>query len=176
MKRAEKRIFNFFSEVKSTVKRHDFLQFWTRNNNACSKMSLSRVWKIARKKFICQFRHCCCPTDNKIRKRFHLDPIHPKPERLNWSAEGVLSTTGEQEKDTNGYELSKLDYIELFRENPQKDVRAFFRSGIDVVLSLSVSSDMELGGSTEKPNVGWSGQHGELSFENALDRKFNWTS
>ena len=57
--------------------------------------------------------------------------------------------------NTSGYELSNLEDIELFWENPQVELEAVFRPGICTFLSPTAFNDLEMGeqGPFEKPIV-----------------------
>ena len=65
----------------------------------------------------------------------------------------VLSSVGEQDMDTGGYQVSAADLsdIELYWEKDQLDVDAVFRVGIDTPFSPTAFDDLEMGGSAENP-------------------------
>ena len=53
--------------------------------------------------------------------------------------------------DTNDYELSDLDDINFFWENPQSEVDAVFGPVIDSTFTLTAFDGLEIGGSVENP-------------------------
>ena len=57
--------------------------------------------------------------------------------------------------DNRGFELSDLDYIEFFCENPQVELYAAFRPGIDTPFPPTTFNDLEMGEviSSENPIV-----------------------
>ena len=66
----------------------------------------------------------------------------------------VLSSVGAQDLDTSSYQVSDLEYIEFNGENPQLDMDAVFRPGIDTPFSPTVFDDLLMvDGSVENPIV-----------------------
>ena len=65
----------------------------------------------------------------------------------------VLATTGAQDMDTRGYQLSDMEDIEFFWENLQVELGAVFKQGIDTPFSPTAVDDLEMaeGGSYENP-------------------------
>ena len=62
----------------------------------------------------------------------------------------VLSSVGAQDLDTSSYQVSDLEDIEFNWENPQLDMDAVFRPGIDTTFSPSTFDDLLMGdGSVE---------------------------
>ena len=62
----------------------------------------------------------------------------------------VLSTVGAQDLDTSSYQVSDLEDIEFNWENPQMDMDAVFRPGIDTPFSPTTFDDLLMGdGSVE---------------------------
>ena len=57
--------------------------------------------------------------------------------------------------DTGGYEISELEDLEFFWENPQVELDAVFRPGIDTLFSPTAFNDLGMGerGSFENPSV-----------------------
>ena len=66
----------------------------------------------------------------------------------------VLSSVGAQDLDTSSYQVSDLEDIEFNWENPQLDMEAVFRPGIDTPFSPTTFDDLLMGdGSVENPIV-----------------------
>ena len=66
----------------------------------------------------------------------------------------VFSSVGAQDLDTSSYQISDLEDIEFNWENPQLDMDAVFRPGIDTPFSPKVFDDFLMGdGSVENPIV-----------------------
>ena len=66
----------------------------------------------------------------------------------------VLSSVGAQDLDTSSYQVSDLEDIEFNRENPQLDMDAVFRPGIDTPFSPTTFDDLLMGdGTFENPIV-----------------------
>ena len=66
----------------------------------------------------------------------------------------VLSSAGAQDLDTSSYHVSDLEDIEFNWENPQLDMDAVFRPGIDTPFSSTTFYDLLMGdGSVENPIV-----------------------
>ena len=63
----------------------------------------------------------------------------------------VLSSVSAQDMDTNGYQVSDLDDIECHWEDPDFNMNAVFRPGVDISVSLSTFNDFEMGLVTENP-------------------------
>ena len=68
--------------------------------------------------------------------------------------EEVLSSVGAQDLDTSSYQVSDLEDIEFNWEDPQLDMDAVFRPGIDTPFSPTTFDDLLTGdGSVENPIV-----------------------
>ena len=68
--------------------------------------------------------------------------------------EEVLSSVGAQDLDTSSYQISDLEDIGLNWEDPQLDMDAMFRPGIDTPFSPTTFDDLLMGdGSVENPVV-----------------------
>ena len=68
--------------------------------------------------------------------------------------EEVLSSVGPQNLDTRSYQVSDLEDIEFNWENPQLDMDAVFRPGIDTPCSPTTFDDLLMGdGLVENPIV-----------------------
>ena len=68
--------------------------------------------------------------------------------------EEVLASSGAQDVDSSGYELSDLEDIELFWENPQLEFDAVLRPGMDNRFLPTAFSELEMvGGSSKNPIV-----------------------
>ena len=66
----------------------------------------------------------------------------------------LLSSVGAQDLDTSSYQVSDLEDIEFNWENPQLDMDAVFRPGIDSPFSPTTFDDLLMGdGSVENPIV-----------------------
>ena len=66
----------------------------------------------------------------------------------------VLSSVGAQDLNTSSYQVSDLEDIEFNLENPQLDMDAVFRPGIDTPFSPTSFDDLLMGdGSVENPIV-----------------------
>ena len=66
----------------------------------------------------------------------------------------VLSSVGAQDLDTSSYQVSDLEDIELNWENPQLDMDAVFKPGIDTPFSPTTFDNLLKGdGSVENPIV-----------------------
>ena len=66
----------------------------------------------------------------------------------------ILSSVGAQDLDTSSYQFSDLEDIEFNWENPQLDMDAVFRPGIDTLFSPTTFDDLLMGdGSVENPIV-----------------------
>ena len=64
----------------------------------------------------------------------------------------VLSSVGAQDMDTSSYQVSDLEDIEFNWENPQLDMDAVFRPGIDAPFSPTTFDDLLMvDGSVENP-------------------------
>ena len=73
----------------------------------------------------------------------------------------VLSSVGAQALDTSGYQVSDLEDIECDWEDPDFNMNAVFRPGVDTCVSLSTFNDFELGSVTENPFLIDEEQHEE---------------
>ena len=81
-------------------------------------------------------------------------PITEKQEGTMEMRDEVLSNVGAQDLDTSSYQVSDLEDIEFNWENPQLDMDAVFRPGIDTPFSPSTIEDLLMGdGSVENPIV-----------------------
>ena len=58
---------------------------------------------------------------------------------------------GAQDLDTSSYPVSDLEDIEFNWENPQSDMDAVFRPGIDTPFSPTTFDDLSMEGSVENP-------------------------
>ena len=91
-------------------------------------------------------------------------PITENQEGTMGMRDEVLSSVGAQELDTSSYQVSDLEDIEFNWENPQLDMDAVFRPGIDTPFSPTTFDDLLMGdGSVENPIV----LDGEEDKENA---------
>ena len=63
----------------------------------------------------------------------------------------VLSSVGAQDLDTSSYQVSNLEDIEFNWENPQLDMDAVFRAGIDTPFSPTTFDGLSMEGSVENP-------------------------
>ena len=63
----------------------------------------------------------------------------------------VLSSVGAQDLDTSSYQVSDLEDIEFNLENPQLDMDAVFRPGVDTPFSPTTFDDLSMEGSVENP-------------------------
>ena len=59
--------------------------------------------------------------------------------------EDVRASAGAQDMDTSGYELSVLEKIEIFWENPEVDLDAVLRPSIGTPVSPTAFNDLEMG-------------------------------
>ena len=73
----------------------------------------------------------------------------------------VLSSVGAQDIDTSGYQVSDLEDIECHWEDPDFNMNAVFRPGVDTSVSLSTFNDFEIGSVTENPFLIDEEQHEE---------------
>ena len=81
-------------------------------------------------------------------------PITPNQEGTMEMRDEVLSSVGAQDLDTSSYQVSDLEDTEFNWENPQLDMDAVFRPGIDTPFSPTVFDDLLMGdGSVENPIV-----------------------
>ena len=79
-------------------------------------------------------------------------PITRNQEGTMEMRDGVLSSVGDQDLDTSGYQVSDLGDIEFNWENSQLDMDSVFRPGIDTPFSPTVFDDLLMGdGSIENP-------------------------
>ena len=67
----------------------------------------------------------------------------------------VLSSVGAQDLDTSSYQLSDLEDIEFKWENPQLDMDAVFRPGIDTPFSPTTFDDLGMGDGLLKTPLCW---------------------
>ena len=65
----------------------------------------------------------------------------------------VLSSVGAQDLHTSSYQVSDLEDIEFNWENPQLDMDAVFRPGVDTPFSPTTFDDLSIEGSVENPIV-----------------------
>ena len=63
----------------------------------------------------------------------------------------VPSSEGTEDMDTSGYQESDLQDIEFHWEDPDMNMDAIFRPGIDISFSLSTSNASEVGSMAENP-------------------------
>ena len=75
----------------------------------------------------------------------------------------VLSSVGAQDLDTSSYQVSDLEDIEFKWENPQLDMDAVFRPGIDTPFSSTTFDGLSMEGSVENPIVLDEEEHKENS-------------
>ena len=81
-------------------------------------------------------------------------PITENQEGTKDMRDEVLSSVGAQDLDTSSYQVSSLEDIEFNWENPQLDMDAVFRPGIDTPFSPTTLDDQLMGdGSVENPIV-----------------------
>ena len=59
--------------------------------------------------------------------------------------EKVLASAGAQDMNTSGNELSDLEEIDFFWENPQVELNAVFRPGTETPFSPTTYNDLEMG-------------------------------
>ena len=62
------------------------------------------------------------------------------------------ASAGAQDMDTSGYELSDSEDNEFFWKEPQLDLDAVFRPGIDTPFSPTAFNDLEMGGGGSSEN------------------------
>ena len=65
--------------------------------------------------------------------------------------ENVLSSVGAPEMDTNGYQVSDVEVTEFHWQDPDLNVEAVFRLGMDTPCSSSIDNDFEMGSVAEIP-------------------------
>ena len=63
----------------------------------------------------------------------------------------VISSVGEQDLDTSGYQVSDLVDVEFYWETDQLDVDAIFRPGIERPFSPSTFNKFEMSSIDENP-------------------------
>ena len=63
----------------------------------------------------------------------------------------VLSSVGAQDMDTSGYQVSDLEDIDCHWEDPDFNIDAVFRPGVDTSVSFSTFNEFEMGSVTENP-------------------------
>ena len=80
-------------------------------------------------------------------------PITQNQEGTMEMRDEVLSSVGAQDLDTSSYQVSDLEDIEFNWENPQLDMEAVFRPGIDTPFPPTTFDDLSMGGSVDKPIV-----------------------
>ena len=81
-------------------------------------------------------------------------PITEKQEGTMAMRDDVLSSVGAQDLDTSSYQVCDLEDIEFNWENPQLEMDAVFRPGIDTPFSPTTFDDFLMGdGSVENPIV-----------------------
>ena len=80
---------------------------------------------------------------------FGPDPIHSQPGRTFQRKKEVPDRAGAQDMDNCGYDLSDLDYIELFWEKPLVEMGTVFALGIDTLFSPTAFDGLETGRSSE---------------------------
>ena len=89
-----------------------------------------------------------------LNNRLSRVPITENQEGTMDMRDEVLSSVGAQDLDTSSYQVSDLEDIEFNWENPQLDMDAVFRPGIDTPFSPTVFDDLLMGdGSVENPIV-----------------------
>ena len=71
-------------------------------------------------------------------------PITPNKQGTHEEREEDLSSDGVRVTDTSNFEVSDMHDIEFHWENPELEMDAIFRSGIDTHLSLSAFDDLEM--------------------------------
>ena len=75
-------------------------------------------------------------------------PITPNQEGTWEMRDEVLSSVGAQPMDTSGYQLSDLEDIEFAWENPDMDLDAVYRPGVDTPFSPSLFDNLGWGSET----------------------------
>ena len=88
-----------------------------------------------------------------LNKHLARVPFTPNQEGTIEMREDVLSSVGAQDLDTSSYQVSDLEDIEFKWENPQLDMDAVFRPGIDTPFSPATFDDLSMEGSVENPIV-----------------------
>ena len=88
-----------------------------------------------------------------LNKHLARVPFTPNQEGTIEMREDVLSSVGAQDLDTSSYQVSDLEDIEFKWENPQLDMDAVFRPGIDAPFSPTTFDDLSMEGSVENPIV-----------------------
>ena len=75
-------------------------------------------------------------------------PITPNQEGTWEMRDEVLSSVGAQPMDTSGYQLSDLEDIEFAWDNPDMDLDAVYRPGVDTPFSPSLFDNLGWGSET----------------------------
>ena len=88
-----------------------------------------------------------------LNKHLPRVPITENQERTMDMRDEVLSSVGAQQLDTSSYQVSDLEDIDFHWENPQLDMDAVFRPGIDTPFSPTTFDDLSMEGSVENPIV-----------------------
>ena len=88
---------------------------------------------------------------NFLSKHLARVPVTSNQQRTHELKDGVRSGVGAQDMDTSGYQISGLNYVDLYWKNDQLDVDAVFRPGIDTPCSPTAFDDLEIVGSAENP-------------------------
>ena len=80
-------------------------------------------------------------------------PVSENQEGIMDMRDEELSRVGVQDLDTSSYQVSDLEDIEFNWENPQLDMDAVFRPGLDTFFSSTTFDDLSMEGSVENPIV-----------------------
>ena len=80
-------------------------------------------------------------------------PITQEQEGTMEMIDEIFSSVGAQDMVTSSYQVSDLRDIEFNWQNPQLDMDALFRPGIDTPFSLTTFDDLSMGGSVENTIV-----------------------
>ena len=80
-------------------------------------------------------------------------PITQNQEGTMEMKDEVLASVGAQDLDTSSYQVSDLEDKEFNWENPQLDMDAMFRPGIDTPFFPTTFDDLSMEGSVENPIV-----------------------
>ena len=78
-------------------------------------------------------------------------PITPNQQGTFEMREEMLSSVGEQDTDTSGYELSDLEDIEFSWEDPAVDMDSVYRPGIDTHFSSSIIDVFQMSSTAANP-------------------------
>ena len=133
---------SLFIHFQSTVKQHVFLslqrwywvisRIWTRfSYSDCERSCPGKANKVPR--ISSGSFQLVVVTNTKMFENNHLSwvPITPNQQRTQEMGKDVLFSVGAQDMDTLGSEVSELEDIEFFPENPPLEANAVFRPGID---------------------------------------------